>query len=77
MNTRLLWDRWDEIDAVLNAALDLPPGERPEYVRRRLSGDPLAVHTLRHSPLPVPGPDGFLRTSGATTAAAEPAIDQV
>jgi len=39
MNTRLLWDRWDEVDRLLNAALDLPAAERPAYVRRQIGED--------------------------------------
>jgi eukaryotic-like serine/threonine-protein kinase len=39
MNTRLLWDRWDEVDVLLNAALDLPAAERPSFLRRQVGDD--------------------------------------
>ena len=32
--------RWEEIDAVLSAALERPPGERLRFVRERTFGDP-------------------------------------
>lgn len=32
--------RWEEIDSVLSAALERPPGERLRFVRERTFGDP-------------------------------------
>jgi hypothetical protein len=32
--------RWEEVDAVLSAALERPPGERLRFVRERTIGDP-------------------------------------
>jgi len=32
--------RWEEIDAVLSAALERPPDERLRFVRERTTGDP-------------------------------------
>ena len=35
----LLWRRWAEVDALLDAALDRPPEERAAYVREAAGGD--------------------------------------
>lgn len=39
-------DRWHEIDAVLSAALDLPPDERVSFVRERTAGDVELARTV-------------------------------
>lgn len=41
MTSQLLWQRWDEADRLLAAALDLPSARRAAYVRAELSGDPV------------------------------------
>src|SRR5262245_8094882 len=33
-------DRWNRIEALLDAALDLPPGERRAFLERECPGDP-------------------------------------
>lgn len=35
----LLWDRWDEVDHLLAGAMERPPAEREEYVRRAAGAD--------------------------------------
>jgi eukaryotic-like serine/threonine-protein kinase len=39
LDTRLLWERWDDVDRLLSAVLDLQPAERPSYVRRQVPED--------------------------------------
>ncbi|MFN2316064.1 MAG: protein kinase [Gemmatimonadales bacterium] len=44
----LLWERWEEVDHLLNEALDLPDNERERHVRAAMAGDdPLAALVLR------------------------------
>ncbi len=40
MDDSLLWERWEEVDRLLDEALDLPPAERQAHVVRRTEGDP-------------------------------------
>ena len=37
--SRLLWERWDEADRLLSAALDLPAGDREGFVRSAVAHD--------------------------------------
>lgn len=34
-----MWDRWKEVDQIFDAALDVPAGERDEFVARACAGD--------------------------------------
>jgi serine/threonine-protein kinase len=49
-----LWDRWSEIDPVLEAALDRPPAERQAFVEAECGADPelcnLVLDLLRSEP---------------------------
>jgi eukaryotic-like serine/threonine-protein kinase len=40
MDGNPLLDRWEEVDALVNAALDRPPGERRAFLEGRCAGDP-------------------------------------
>jgi serine/threonine-protein kinase len=39
-NVGLLWERWDEVDRLLNAVLELPPEERAASLAREAAHDP-------------------------------------
>ncbi len=43
----VLWDRWDEVDRLLEEVLDLPPGSREAYVSDRERADPALGALLR------------------------------
>jgi Tol biopolymer transport system component/tRNA A-37 threonylcarbamoyl transferase component Bud32 len=70
MAIRLDPERWPEADAILEAALDLPPGERRAYVERATADE-----ALRHAVFAVLAEDepgvsgGDLRPGGALSGA--------
>ena len=40
-------DRWKHVEPLLQTALDLPPGEREEFLKRRCGGDEQLEHEVR------------------------------
>jgi len=40
-------DRWKHVEPLLQTALDLPPGEREEFLKRRCGGDERLEHEVR------------------------------
>lgn len=43
----LLWERWEEIDSVFEAALDHPPEERETFLALACAGDRELLKTVR------------------------------
>jgi serine/threonine-protein kinase len=43
----VVWERWDEVDGLFEAALDLPPEERERFIEEACRGDLELLRTLR------------------------------
>jgi predicted Ser/Thr protein kinase len=53
-------DRWKHVEPLLQAALDLPPGERGEFLKRRCGGDEQLEHEVRSLVAAHDGAGSFL-----------------
>ncbi len=82
-----VWDRWDEVDGMLERALDMPAADRDAFLAKACEGDPALLKLMEdlvaaagHDTLSGPG-DQLLRAAfedGATApgAGADPMIGQ-
>lgn len=53
-----LWDRWEEIDHLLERALDEPPGEQDAFLEAQCGDDPELLRTIRELARLSREPDG-------------------
>ena len=55
-------DRWKHAEALFQTVLDLPPGDREEFLRRRCGGDEQLAHEVRSLVAAHDGAGSFLST---------------
>jgi len=64
-NRKAIWDRWDDIDHLFEAALDLPTEERSRFLEEHCAGDSELLDTVRGLLQTAVESDGRLEEPGA------------